>query len=118
MDSIFVRGLVIEARVGIHDWERKVRQHLVFDLEMRRDISLAAQTDDIRHALDYQDVCESLRLFVESSQYLLIETLAEKSADLLMEKFKIPWLRLQLAKTDVIRSVDQVGVSIERGKKN
>ncbi len=34
MDKVFIEGLTIDALIGIYDWERRIRQDLVFDLEM------------------------------------------------------------------------------------
>ena len=40
MDYVFIEGLEIEALIGIYDWERRIRQPLVFDIEMAFDLSL------------------------------------------------------------------------------
>ena len=51
MDMIFLTGLTIECIIGIWDWERRVKQKVVIDLEMAADIRrAAAQRRDRRHA--------------------------------------------------------------------
>ncbi|QXP85446.1 dihydroneopterin aldolase [Methylococcus sp. Mc7] len=117
MDIIFLRGLQIETIIGIYDWEREIRQTVVFDLEMATDIRRAAETDDISHALDYKAVSKRLIEFVESSRFFLVETLAEKVAAILLNEFPIPWVRITLNKRGAIRGASDVGVLIERGKK-
>lgn len=117
MDIIFLRGLQIETIIGIYDWEREIRQTVVFDLEMATDIRRAAATDDIVHALDYKAVSKRLIEFVEGSQFFLVETLAEKVAAILLNEFSIPWVRLTLNKRGAIRGASDVGVLIERGAK-
>jgi dihydroneopterin aldolase len=115
MDIIFLRGLQIETIIGIYDWEREIRQTVVFDLEMATDIRRAAETDDIVHALDYKAVSKRLIEFVEGSQFFLVETLAEKVAAILLNEFSIPWVRVTLNKRGAIRGASDVGVLIERG---
>lgn len=115
MDIIFLRGLQIETVIGIYDWERKIRQTVVLDLEMAADIRKAAATDAIEDALDYKAVSKRLITFVEESSFLLVETLAEKIAAILLDEFDIPWVRLSLNKKGAIRGASDVGVLIERG---
>ena len=115
MDKIFISDLRIDTIIGIYDWERQVRQTVSFDLEMAHDIRRAAQTDDIQYTLNYKAVAKRLITFVESSQFLLIETLAEDAARLIMVEFTVPWLRLTLHKPGALRGARSVGVMIERG---
>lgn len=117
MDIIYLRGLRIDAVIGIYKWERRTRQTLVIDLEMAMDNRRAAADDDIAHALDYKAVKKRLLRFVGTSKFLLVETLAESIATLIMQEFGVPWLRLRLNKQGALRHVQDVGVIIERGER-
>jgi dihydroneopterin aldolase len=116
VDIIFLRGLQIETTIGIYDWERVIRQVVVLDLEMGTDIRKAAASDDIADTVDYKALSKRLIGFVESSEFLLVETLAERVADLLLQEFGIPWLRLTLNKKGAISGASDVGIIIERGR--
>ncbi|MCK5498593.1 MAG: dihydroneopterin aldolase [Gammaproteobacteria bacterium] len=117
MDTIFLRKLQIETVIGIFDWERKVKQSVFFDIEMATDVKKAAASDHIDDALDYKSISKSIIAFVEKSEFQLVETLAEKVADLIMTEFNVPWLRLSLNKKGAIRHAEDVGITIERGAK-
>jgi len=117
MDIIFLRGLQIETVIGIYDWERKIRQTVIIDLEMGTDIRQAAATDDIAHTLDYKTLSKRIIAFVEASEFLLVETLAEKISDIILNEFSVPWLRLTLNKKGAISGASDVGIQIERGVK-
>jgi len=117
MDIIFLSELRVEAVIGIFDWERKIKQAVVFDIEMGADIKKAASSDHIDDTLNYKAVSKRVTEFVEASEFQLVETLAEKVAQLIMDEFKVPWLRLKLNKTGAIRGARGVGIIIERGKK-
>ena len=56
MDKVFIRALNVDAVIGVYDWEKQVRQPLVFDLEMAWDIRVAAQTDDLIHVMLQQNI--------------------------------------------------------------
>lgn len=117
MDIIFLRGLQIETIIGVYEWERDIKQLVVLDLEMATDIRKAAETDSIEYTVDYKAVSKRLISFVETSEFRLVETLAEKTAATIAEEFGVPWLRLELNKKGAIRGASDVGIIIERGKK-
>lgn len=117
MDIVYIRDLKIETVIGIFDWERRIRQTVSLDLEMATDIRKAAASDDIKDALDYKAVSKRLIAFVSESEFLLVETMAEKIAAIVREEFQVPWLRLRLSKPGAVRGSQDVGVIIERGEK-
>lgn len=115
MDIVFIQDLRIETTIGIYDWERKIKQTLAFDLEMGTDIRPAAETDDIEKTLNYKAVAKRIIDYVEASEFLLVETLAEKVAELVMNEFDVPWLSMTLNKPGAVTGSKSVGVKIERG---
>jgi len=117
MDIIFLADLRIETVIGIYDWERGIKQTVIFDLEMATDISKAASSDHIDDTLDYKSVAKRVIQFVEASEFQLVETLAEKVAELILTEFKVPWIRLKLNKSGAIRGASGVGIIIERGER-
>ena len=117
MDIVYIRELEIEAIIGIYDWERETKQTVSIDLEMGCDNTKAAASEDIAEALDYKSVAKRLISFVEGSEFLLVETLAERIAGIVLEEFSVPWLRLRLGKPGAVTGSKDVGVIIERGSK-
>lgn len=118
MDIVYIRDLKIETVIGIFDWERRIRQTVSLDLEMATDIRKAAASDDIKDTLDYKAVAKRLIAFVGESEFLLVETLAEKVAAIVRDEFQVPWLRLRLSKPGAVRGSQDVGIIIERGEKH
>ncbi|MGO1072377.1 dihydroneopterin aldolase [Lysobacter sp. CA199] len=116
MDHVFIEGLEIEALIGIYDWERSIRQPLVFDLEMAFDNRVPAASDAIGDTLDYAAVCERISQFVGQSGFGLVETLAERVAAMVLDEFKVSRVRLKLSKPGAIRNARAVGVCIERSR--
>lgn len=114
MDKIFLRELTVETIIGFYDWERKVRQTLLVDLEMATDARATAVHDDIGRTFNYEAVARRVLEFVGASRYNLIETLAENLARELVREFALSWLKLSVHKPGAIRGSRDVGVWIER----
>jgi len=113
-DTVFVRGLEVECIIGLIDWERRIKQKVVIDLELPIDCARAAVSDDVVDTLDYMSVASLVREFVGQSQSKLVETMAHRLALLLLERFGMEWIRLSINKPGAVRGSRDVGVSIER----
>ena len=116
MDKVFIAGLEIETVIGIYEWERKIRQPLVFDVEMAFDNRVPAASDDIVDTLDYKAISKRLIAFVSASSFGLVETLAERCAEMILIEFPVAAVRLKLGKPGAVRGAAAVGVIIERKK--
>ena len=117
MDIVYIRELEVRTIIGIFDWEREQRQVVSLDLEMGSDIATAAATDTIENALDYKAVAKRLIDFIEKSEFFLVETLAERVADIVVNEFNVPWVKLRLGKPGAVTGSKDVGVIIERGSR-
>lgn len=109
---IYIRGLKVDAQIGIHAWEQCIRQTLSFDLELKLP---GSPTDTQVPTVDYAQVAARVTDFVRSGVFVLLETLAEDVAALILREFKgISSLRLQLSKLAIIPNAREVGVIVER----
>ncbi len=116
MDKIFLNELRVETIIGIWEWERRIRQTVLIDLEMSADIARAAATDQVEDTLNYKRVAKRIQEFVETSSFQLVETLAEKIAAIVRDEFGVAWVKVRVNKPGAIRGSRDVGVVIERGE--
>ena len=118
MDIIFLSGLTTECIIGIWDWERKVKQKVVVDLEMAADIRKAAASDSIDDTLDYKTVSKRLLQFISESEFQLVETLTERIAQIVVTEFDVPAVKVRLNKQGALRGSRDVGILIERTRED
>ena len=118
MDIVFIRELKVDTVVGIYDWERRIRQNVVLDLDMAADVARAAKSDRIEDTLDYKAVAKRVAQYVSGAEFQLVETLAEKVAELVMKEFGVRWVKITLNKPGAVSGSKSVGVIIERGKRD
>ena len=113
-DLLFLRGLECQCVIGFIDWERRVRQTVLIDLEFPAECARAALSDAVADTIDYKQVAKRVLAFVSESQFQLIETLAHRLALMLLAEFPFAWVRVSLSKPGAIRHSRDVGVSLER----
>jgi dihydroneopterin aldolase len=116
MDIIFLRELKIETLIGVYEWEKRVPQTLQFDLEIALPTSRACLTDDIGDALNYADIVRHIQSVLATRHFNLLEALAEHIAEILLNDFNSPWVKVSVAKLNAIRGNKMVGICIERVK--
>lgn len=85
MDKVFISGLEVLCTIGAYDWEKEIKQKLIFDLEMDYDNRPAGETDDLARALDYSCVASRVTALVQDSPVELVETMAERVAALILK---------------------------------
>jgi len=117
MDKIFLTELKVDTIIGIWEWERRIRQTVIIDLEMSADIAKAAATDDVADTLNYKSVAKRVQNFVADSSFQLVETLAERIASIVRDEFDVAWIKVRVNKPGAIRGSRDVSVLIERGER-
>lgn len=114
MDTVFVRGLKATTVVGIFEWERRLPQSIMLDLEMETDIRPAAASDSIDDALDYKQVAKAVVGHVEESRFQLVEALADSVARLILSQFGVPAVTVTLNKHGALSDAADVGIRLRR----
>ena len=111
LDRVFVHDFVVSAAIGAYDFERSIRQRVVFDVEalVRR---AGAHPDDMRSIFSYDVILDAIRLVVGRGHVDFVETLAEEVATILLQHARVRSIRVNIRKLDVIDGA--VGVEIRR----
>ncbi len=120
VDRIVIEGLVVLAHVGVSDVERAAAQRCRVDVELRADLRAAGAADDLARSVDYGAVIETIRSVAATTSPRLLETLAERMAAALLDRFGgggpgavATGVRLRLVKLGPPLDVPVAGVGVE-----
>ncbi len=120
---VFVRDMVLAAAIGVypHEHGRSQRIRINVDLSVTDDGGSAAGMsrpavgrDDLSRVVDYEQVARSVRAVVAAGHVQLVETLAERLAEICLQDERVQVARIRVEKLDVFDDVASVGVEIER----
>lgn len=117
MDIVSIHELKVSTVVGAHPWERTIRQTLLVDMDFAAPVLKPAETDQLADAIDYSAVSTEVSHWIVEREAQLIETLAEGVAQVLMNRFGVPWVRVSIWKPGAVQEARRVGVTIERGSR-
>lgn len=116
MDRVFIDELTVHCVIGVHDWERRVRQKLLVSVELEADLTSAARTDDLAATIDYATAADQIEDIAVAGRFRLIEALAERIAQVLLQTPAIHRIRVTVRKPGALSRARAVGVTIERDK--
>ncbi len=114
VDIIFIRALRCETTLGVYDWERVAPRPVLIDLEIAAASSEAFSHDSTRGLMNYDSIARRLTETLPTLHYRTVERLAEHVAQLLIEAFHAPWVKVTIGKPGAVRNASLVGVTIER----
>ena len=114
MDRIFIRDLALRCIIGIFPEERREKQDIVINVEMHADLRAAGLSDDLNDTVDYKSVKKAVLKLVEGSSFQLIETLAERIADIALAHEKVQQVVVTIDKPGALRFAKSSAVEITR----
>lgn len=114
MDKVFIEGLVVDAFIGVYDWEHEQTQPLILDLEMQWNNAIPAASERLSDALDYDALAKAVTALIEARPRALIETVAEEVATLVLQQFGSRSVRVKIAKPKAVANAQQAAVEIVR----
>lgn len=116
-DVVFVRGLRVDAIIGVLAHERTTAQTICIDLQMHVQTGKAAASDQLVDALDYATITNAVVDLTRAAQFNLVETLAENIAELILANDLVQAVTVSVDKPQAMANTDTVGVRIHRERK-
>ena len=116
--KILIKDLVLNMLVGIHNFEKKKKQRVRFNLIINIDQNLIPNDKDLKSIVNYEQIIKTITKITSRKHYLLLETLAEKIFFKLFENPGIKKILLRIEKLDIIKNATSVGIELEKTRSN
>ncbi|KTD40397.1 dihydroneopterin aldolase [Legionella parisiensis] len=112
LDTLIIKALNVSTKIGVYEWEQRINQQLLIDISIDTDFS--ACQEDLTKTIDYEALCSSVTLYVESKSFQLIETVANEVADLIKKQFKVSQITVGISKPHAIKNTANIQVVARR----
>ncbi len=112
VETIRIEELTVNCIVGVLPRERQREQPLLVDIIARADFSVAAESGQLKHTVDYVKLAEATSDFIRQGKFHLLETLIRKLACQLCQQFGFHWLRLIIRKPQAMTQAKAAAVSL------
>jgi len=114
MNRIYIRELALRCIIGVFPEERDKRQDVIIHVAMDCDFGRAAETDDLADTVDYKSVKRAIVSLVEASNFNLIETLADRIADICLQDPRVVSATVTVDKPGALRFARSVAVEVSK----
>lgn len=118
LDEIVLTGLTVFGRHGVYEHEREDGQEFTIDLRLRLSLDRAAATDDVADTVHYGELAEKVAAVVAGEPVNLIETLAERIAEVGLEDHRVQQVTVTVHKphAPIALNFADVAVTVHRGR--
>ena len=113
-DKVLIKDLILRCIIGVNESERREKQDVVINVILWFDFTKATKTDNIYETVDYKKINKSIIGMVENSKFFLVETLAERIAQLCLQNKKVSKVKVTVEKPGALRFVRSVGAEVVR----
>jgi 7,8-dihydroneopterin aldolase/epimerase/oxygenase len=110
--KVLIKDLIFNTSIGIHDFEKKQKQQIKFNIEIDINSSLKPSNTNLNTIVNYEDIITSIKILTQKKHYDLLEVLAEDIFLDLFENKNIIKIKLKIEKPEIIKNTTSVGIEI------
>ena len=113
---VFIRNFVTQAEIGAYEHETGAKQAIRINLDLSVDEMSNKHDDRLGQVVCYDTVLQGVKRIIKAGHINLVETLAEKIADFVLQDHRVMAVRVRVEKLEAVEETESVGVEIERKK--
>ena len=114
---VFIRDFMVECLIGVYEHEKCSPQRVRVNLDLAVDEGEHPIIDDILNVVSYETMANGILAIADEGHVNLVETLAERIADMCFDDHRVDSVRVRIEKLDILENAGSVGVEIERFRK-
>ena len=111
--KVSIKNLILKISVGLHDFEKKKRQRVRFNIDISTDSNIKPN-NNLASIVNYEDTIKKINYITEKKHHELLEDLAENIFDLIFENNLVKKVNLKIEKLDIIKHTESVGIEVSK----
>ena len=114
--KVIIKNLVLNIFIGIHNFEKKKKQRVRFNIEVVTNPNIKPNNKDLTTILNYEDLINKIKLLVKKQHHELIEDLAENIFKIIFKNKLVEKTSIKIEKLDIIKNSESVGIEFSKSK--
>jgi dihydroneopterin aldolase len=114
--KVIIKNLVLNIFIGIHNFEKKKKQRVRFNIEVVTNPNIKPNNKDLTTILNYEDLINKIKLLVKKQHHELIEDLAENIFQIIFQNRLVKKTNIKIEKLDIIKNSESVGIEFSKSK--
>ena len=112
--KVIIKNLIMSIYVGLHDFEKKRKQRVRFNLEINSNENIEPNSKNLQTIINYEDIINKITNITNKTHHILLEDLAERIFEMIFNYKIVKKIKLKLEKLDIIKNTESVGVEITK----
>ena len=114
--KVIIKDLILNIFIGIHNFEKKKKQRVRFNIEVITDPNIKPNNQDLSTILNYEDVINKIQALVKKQHHKLIEDLAENIFKIIFRNRIVKKINIKIEKLDIVKNSDSVGIEFSKNR--
>ena len=114
--KVVIKNLILNIFIGIHDFEKKKKQKVRFNIEVETNPNTKPSNKDFSTIIDYETLVNKIKELVKKQHHELLEELAENIFRIIFQNKLVKKANVKLEKLHIIRESESVGVDITKNR--
>tara|TARA_B100001093_G_scaffold485631_1_gene520230 strand:- start:143 stop:538 length:396 start_codon:yes stop_codon:yes gene_type:complete len=114
--KVIIKNLILNIFIGIHNFEKKKKQRVRFNIEIITDSSIKPNNQDLSTILNYEDVINKIQTLVKKQHHELIEDLAENIFKIIFQNKIVKKINIKIEKLDIVKNSESVGIEFSKNR--
>ena len=114
--KVLIKNLELKIFIGIHNFEKKKKQRVRFNIEVITDPNIKPNNQDLSTILNYEDVINKIQTLVKKQHHELIEDLAENIFKIIFQNKIVKKINIKIEKLDIIKNSESVGIEFSKNR--
>jgi len=114
--KVIIKNLILNIFIGIHNFEKKKKQRVRFNIEINTDPNLIPNNKDFSTILNYEEVINKIKSQVKKKHHELLEDLAENIFKIIFQNKIVRKVNLKIEKLDIIKNSESVGIEFTKSR--
>ena len=114
--KVIIKNLVLNIFIGIHDFEKKKKQRVRFNIEVITNPFVKPNNKDLKTILNYEEIINKIKDLVRKEHHELIEDLAENIFTIIFQNRLAQKVKIKIEKLEIIKNSESVGVEFSKSR--
>jgi len=112
--KVIIKNLVLNIFIGIHNFEKKKKQRVRFNIEVITNPFVKPNNKDLTTILNYEEIINKIKILVKKKHHELLEDLAENIFTIIFQNNLAQKAKIKIEKLEIIKNSESVGVEFSK----
>ena len=114
--KVIIKDLILNIFIGIHNFEKKKKQRVKFNIEILTDPFVTPNNKDFNSILNYEEIISKIEKITNPKHHELLEDLAENIFNMIFKNKLVKKINLKIEKLNIIKKTKSVGIEVSKSK--